>query len=223
MPIVGVDGCKTGWVSVWEMKDGRVEVRHFNVIHEIFECKPEVAVIDIPIGLPEIGGRLADQQARSLLKDRACCVFNAPLRGMLHCANHRDACNLGRQIHRKGISIQTWAIIRKIKEVDDAITSSLQGTVKEGHPEVSFALMNGGQAISSKKASATGRDARIKLLSAYFPEVCTVVQRHPGLREDVIDAYAMLWTARRIRDGSAVVLPDVPNKDSRGLLIQIWA
>ena len=40
---------------------------------------------------------------------------------------------------------------------------------------------------------------------------------------DVIDAYAMLWTARRIRNGCAVAFPEQSPKDSRSLLMQIWA
>lgn len=223
MPIVGVDGCKTGWVAAWEVEEGRVEVQRFSTISDILERKPELVVIDIPIGLVETGVRLADQQARTFLKGRGCCVFNAPLRGMLECPDHLTASTLGKQIHGIGISIQTWAIVPKIKEVDDAITSASQGVVREGHPEVSFAEMNGGVAISSKKATAAGRDVRLESLAPHFPDVRAVVQRHSGLREDVIDAFAMLWTARRIRDGSAVFFPEVSPTDRCGLRMQIWA
>jgi len=43
------------------------------------------------------------------------------------------------------------------------------------------------------------------------------------LRSDVIDAFALLWTARRLRDGIARALPASAVYDSRGLAMQIWA
>lgn len=221
MSIVGVDGCKMGWVAIWKMEDGCVEVQRFSRIIDVLKLDPDLVVIDIPIGLVETGTRLADAQARALLKGRGCCVFNAPLRPMLKCSDHSSASILGKETHGIGISIQTWAIIPKIKEVDAAVTSALQAVVTEGHPEVSFAQMNGGMAIPFKKASAAGRAARLDLLAPHFPDVHTVVERYPGLREDIIDAYAMLWTGRRIRNGTALQLPEVSATDSRGLRMQI--
>lgn len=223
MSIVGVDGCKTGWVAVWEMENRDIEVQHFSTIIDILELDPDLVVVDIPIGLVETGTRLADAQARALLKRRGCCVFNAPLRPMLQCPDHSSANILGKKAHGIGISIQTWAIISKIKEVDAAITPASQGIVSEGHPEVSFALMNEGTAIPFKKASTAGRAARLDLLAPYFPEVRRLVERYLGLREDIIDAYAMLWTSRRIRNESAVQLPELTATDSRGLRMQIRA
>jgi predicted RNase H-like nuclease len=220
--IAGVDGCKNGWIAVSEMNDGHIEVGQFNTIAEILRRNPDLMVIDIPIGLVDTGLRLADQQARSRLKSRGCCVFNAPLRGMLECADHMTASKLGRQIHRKGITVQTWAIIPKIKEVDREISPTLQTRIREGHPEVSFSVMNGGDPIPIKKVSTPGRKARLELLTAYFPEIRSNVQKYPKWREDVIDGYAMLWTARRIQQGLAIALPERPFKDSRGLSMQIW-
>jgi predicted RNase H-like nuclease len=41
-------------------------------------------------------------------------------------------------------------------------------------------------------------------------------------RDDIIDAAAMLVSARRIRDDKAAVLSD-NQPDARGLLMQMWA
>jgi predicted RNase H-like nuclease len=204
------------------MNDGQIEIGQFNTIAEILRRNPDLMVIDIPIGLVDTGPRLADEQARGRLKSRGCCVFNAPLRGMLECANHMTASNMGKQIHGKGISVQTWAIIPKIKEADGEISPTLQARVREGHPEVSFSVMNGGDPIPFKKVSMPGREARLELLTAYFPEVRSNVQKYPRWREDVIDGYAMLWTARRIQQALAIALPESPFKDNRGLSMQIW-
>ena len=188
----------------------------------ICALKPDFLVIDIPIGLVDCGSREADLQARVLLGARGCCVFPAPLRGMLACKTHREACALGQRINGKGISIQSWGILPKIREVDSHLTSADQSRIREGHPELSFALMNGGQALTERKSTRAGRDARLRLLEQHFPGIRDEVEKHRAFRADVIDAFAMLWTARRFRDGLARALPESQVHDSRGLAMQIW-
>ena len=141
---------------------------------------------------------------------------------MLACNTHREACALGRRIHGKGISIQTWGILPKIREVDAHITPADQSRAREGHPEVSFALMNGGRALTERKSTRAGRDARLRLLEPHFPSIRNEVEKRRAFRGDVIDAFAMLWTARRLRDGLTRALPESPVCDSRGLGMQIW-
>jgi predicted RNase H-like nuclease len=40
--------------------------------------------------------------------------------------------------------------------------------------------------------------------------------------DDINDAFAVLWTARRIHAGRARVIPDPPEKDARGIDMAIW-
>ena len=136
---------------------------------------------------------------------------------------HREACVLGERVHGKRISIQAWGIVPKIREVDDYLTPAAQSRIREGHPEVSFAMMNGGNAVAERKSTSAGRDARLRLLEAHFPGVRDEVEKHRAFRSDVMDAFALLWTARRLRDGSARALPALDVYDSRGLAMQIWA
>ncbi len=223
MRIAGVDGCRDGWVVAWEpSNEASVRVDVISGFAEIIQRTLKLVVVDIPIGLLDNGVRQADREARKLLKRRASCVFNAPLRGMLDCMDHQSACELGRRTEGKAISKQTWAIIPKIKQVDAEMIGERQSIVKEGHPEVSFARMNEGVAIPKNKKTREGREARLQLLEPHFPLVRAEVEKHSGIREDVIDALAMLWTARRIEAGTAVALPEISPKESRGLLMQIW-
>ena len=142
-----------------------------------------------------------------LFGTRGCCVFSAPLRAMLACTTHYEACALGERVHGKGISIQSWGIVPKIREVDDYLSPAEQSRIREGHPEVSFATMNGGNALAQHKSTSAGRDARLRLLEAHFPGVPEEVEKHRAFRSDVIDAFALLWTARRLRDGIAALFP----------------
>jgi predicted RNase H-like nuclease len=195
MRLFGVDGCKSGWMVAWEDGGGAVRVECLPNITAICALKPDFLVIDIPVGLADRGAREADLQARALLGTRGCCVFPAPLRGTLACNTHQEACALGQRISGRGISIQTWGILPKIREVDAHLTPADQSRIREGHPEVSFALMNGGNPLTERKSTRAGREARLCLLEPHFPGIRDEVEKHRPFRTDVIDAFAMLWTA----------------------------
>jgi predicted RNase H-like nuclease len=88
--------------------------------------------------------------------------------------------------------------------------------VREAHPEVSFALLKGAPMRFAKK-SAEGEAERVRLLRPIFCEIPTV----PGAaRDDVLDAFALLWSARRARRGHARVLGG-DERDERGLTCEI--
>jgi predicted RNase H-like nuclease len=222
MAAAGIDGCKNGWVIVSESHDGQVDIDVAPDFQSVLDRKYDLVLVDIPIGLLDSGTRLADQEARRLLKRRACCVFTAPLRPMLNCADYSEARKLRLQIEGKSLTRQTWAIVPKIKEVDAILTPEAQSRIREGHPEVSFAHMNGGKALASSKHTVNGRCDRISLLTVHFPDIASLVQPHSRIAEDVIDACAMLWSAQRIHNKHALALPEDSPVDSRGLLMQIW-
>jgi len=222
MILAGVDGYKNGWVVIWDC-NGTTSVECVDDLQDILERKPQIAIVDIPIGLLEIGTREADDRARGFLKKRSCCVFTAPTRPMLECDSYDLAAQCRRRIEGKSITKQAWAIFPKIKEADRLLTPELQQTVREGHPEVSFAMMNSGTPLAESKHTSAGQQARIKLLRASFPNVEPSLEQNRKMRKDVIDAYAMLWTARRVSGGSALALPQNSVIDVCGLSMQIWA
>ena len=92
------------------------------------------------------------------------------------------------------------------------MTPALQRSVREGHPEVTFAKLNG-SFIEYPKKTLEGRRERLALLAA---ENITFDVDAERLRlgrgvvspDDIIDAAAMLVTARRIRVKDAEVLGD---------------
>lgn len=228
MRIAGVDGYRGGWVVAWEPNQtasppATTQVELFPTFAEIVEQEPKAVVVDIPIGLLDKGVREADRLARTHLARRACCVFNPPLRGMLACKDYKSASAYGERVEGKRISKQTWAIMPKIIEVDAIITPKRQAFIREAHPEVSFSCMNNGKPITSDKHSLAGQQARLSLLEPHFGEIRGELEKHRGIQEDIIDAFAMLWTARRIESGVARAFPASTLRDSRGLLMQIWA
>ena len=102
----------------------------------------------------------------------------------------------------------------------------LQSRVREGHPEVTFAKLKG-SFIEYPKKTLEGRRERLALLAA---ENITFDVDAERLRlgrgvvspDDIIDAAAMLVSARRIRNDDADVLGN-SERDARGLLMQMWA
>ena len=200
MALAGVDGCRAGWVAASDRG-----ARLYPTFAEIVAQRFELVLIDVPIGLLRAGPRPCDLQARSLLGARRSSVFPAPGRRLLRARRYGRQC-----------SIQLWNILHKIREVDEAMTPRLQRRVREAHPEVSFALLNGAPLRFAKK-SADGEAERRRLLRPIFGEIPAV----PGAaRDDVLDAYALLWSAHRAWRGEARVLGG-SERDERGLECEI--
>jgi predicted RNase H-like nuclease len=132
---------------------------------------------------------------------------------------------LRRGAEGKGMSIQVWGILPKIREVDAAISPLLQERIVEAHPELVFATMNEGLPVAQSKKSAAGKTARIALLLHYMPEARSLLSgpRHYGATvDDLLDAAALLWSAERRLKGAGRRAPESPEVDGRGLRMEIW-
>lgn len=229
--IVGVDGCPVGWVAV--VAHGSSVTRLVALsIAELIERLPSDALvaIDIPIGLTDIGPRPCDVPARRLLgPGRASSVFPAPIRPVLQARSYLEACAIRERIEGKRMSHQAFAIVPKIREVDALLQDrpELRTRVKEIHPEVCFALWNGGRAIASSKKRPEGKAARELLIEVWRPGVdAQLASRWSSSqvgRDDLNDAFAALWTAERIVAGTAMRIPEVVEVDATGLPMEMWA
>jgi predicted RNase H-like nuclease len=232
----GADGCREGWVYVVVDPGPPAAVRRCAVaptFSELLMQTGECAAlgIDIPIGLPNLlpeGGRSCDRAARDMLKpDRHPSVFSAPPRGVLDARSYDEANELHRanaEAHQ-GMSRQAFGLLPRIAEVDDLMTPRLQRRVFEVHPELSFMELNGGIPLHYPKTSAAGLITRMRLLTeagltAGLEDAANRLGR-TGL-DDLLDATAAAWSAARILAGAAKSLPDHPEKDVRGLRMEIW-
>ena len=65
-------------------------------------------------------------------------MFPAPARQSLAASNYQEALAINRESTGRGLSQQAWAIIPKIREIDELLRSSasLQGVMRECHPEL---------------------------------------------------------------------------------------
>jgi predicted RNase H-like nuclease len=220
--LVGIDGSKRGWIAAY---DNGTQIRleeHATLDGLIADPWITVAVVDIPIGLPERGPRQADLMARKLLGGpRASSVFPAPVRAVLGADTRLEASRIWQSVDGRRCGAQTFAIVSRIRDVDLLMSPQLQQKIVEGHPEVSFAMMNGRRGLAHEKSRAAGKSERLNLLAAAFkPSDLSVMPLGP-LSIDAADAVAMLWTARRIANGLAEWMPAMPQVDSRGLRQEI--
>jgi len=229
--LAGVDGCADGWVCVLEVGThltGFVVASFVQLLDQL----PEVAIvaIDIPIGIPDAGARVCDVEARCFLRaPRASSVFPAPVRATLFGGTYADACEANFLADGRRISKQAFAILPKIKEVDEVLSRrpELQERIREIHPEVCFAKWNGGRAMRYRKSSPAGLLERELLIDAVWSgereRLRGELRRFRCRADDLNDAFAALWTARRIRDGVAAALPSKPAVDRFGLRMQMLA
>ncbi|MFZ0169594.1 MAG: DUF429 domain-containing protein [Candidatus Dormiibacterota bacterium] len=223
--LIGADGCPGGWMVALEYADRSTALERWDthLLSAVSNRRSVLAaVLDIPIGLPLQGSRACDHEARRLLGwPRLTSVFPAPLRPMLTATSYQQAQDIRRQIDGKGYSRQAFGILAKVREVDEALARRHAQKLYEGHPELAFREL-GGAALGSKH-TVEGRSHRQRLLLTEFSEVAKVNPRRPS-SEDALDAYACLWTARRIAAGMASWVPSQGDETDPqlGIPMRIW-
>ena len=95
------------------------------------------------------------------------------------------------------------------------------------HHDLEQLVVLRGAPCAHPKATAAGHEERVDALAAHFEPASFAVAVHAQLRgarpDDVLDALAAAWTARRIARGEAVVLGDPDQRDARGMRCTIVA
>jgi predicted RNase H-like nuclease len=229
--VIGVDGCARGWIAASRDERGAICCRHVDTLAELFgdPLCPRVVAVDVPIGLLERGARDCDVKARRLLGVRRSSVFPAPIRPILTATSHADASRIRRRVEGKGVSIQTWAIVPKIAQVDGYLRADRARCeiVREVHPEVSFFFLNGERPMSSAKKKADGHAERLSILRRWAGEaIVDALSLRKELAckaDDIMDALVALWTAERIACGTAISIPAKPPLDAYGLRMEMVA
>jgi predicted RNase H-like nuclease len=142
MSIVGVDGCKRGWIAIALVDNEPVRGYFIAALDELLDAIPDAqaVAIDIPVGLPSTGQRQADIEARERLGPRRNSVFPTPIRDAITARTHAEATAIFKRMTGRGISRQAFALAPKIQEAE-RWSRAAPVPVWEVHPEVSFAVM----------------------------------------------------------------------------------
>lgn len=230
MRVVGVDGCRGGWVSVvWDTEQTTLTPSVHASFAALLDDHQDAAAIgiDIPIGLSHGDRRVCDVLAKKMLQHRHMCVFYAPDPRVIDIATHAEASALARELTGSGVSIQAYGIFPKISEVNQGMTPELQDRVIEVHPEVSFCAMAGQPMNIPKRRSAGFEERRITLLSAMGSQTDIWTREEaktiaaPAKPDDILDALVVAWTACRFAEGRAERMPAEPPVDRHGLRMEI--
>jgi predicted RNase H-like nuclease len=223
---LGVDGCRAGWVGA--LLDGAsYDVLVAATFTELLAAaRPRglgAVAVDIPIGLPDGPPRLADLLARQRLPaGRKSSVFPAPTRVATEQSTHIEASTANREATGGiGISIQVFHLVPKVLEVDAYARSGPASPLIEAHPEVCFCEIDPECVVPSKRTEQglAARTAALRFVGLEPP----AYRRGQGYAaDDLLDACAVAWTARRHAHGAAICLPDPPEVFSDGLPAAIW-
>jgi predicted RNase H-like nuclease len=204
-----VDGTKGGWVAVVLDDEGHV-IGDFllTTIQSTFRELADAGVIaiDVPIGF---GPRQADAAARAFLSGAASTVFTTPTRAIFETP-------FGPGLR---VSAQAHALGARVLHITEFASSDSR--MYEVHPEVSFRAMNERVPLRYRKKSAGGALERIEILRRHGVELTSLSAAAMVPLDDVLDAAAAAWSARRIAAGTAKSLPDPPEIID-GRQVAIW-
>jgi predicted RNase H-like nuclease len=222
MRFLGIDGCRGGWAVV--LLSGSVqELWRAENITDALKGGYDVAMIDIPVGIPEKGYRECDLEARRLLGNARSRVFLGARRFVLNSKSREEAHEAAVSLGAPGVSCQLFCISPKIIEVDAFVRARKPVHLHETHPELVFYRLNNCQPVAPKKGKTRrqGLCQRRDLMAHQgFRHIDVWLEtRPPGVgRDDVLDACACAVAARD-RKGA---LPSRPVWDDHGIAMQMW-
>ncbi|MFB6250519.1 MAG: DUF429 domain-containing protein [Halobellus sp.] len=213
--VVGADACSAGWITT--VRDGDdVRVEAYERFDELAGTYADAAriLVDIPIGLPTDGRRRCDEHASDLLGCRGISVFYPPSEAAMDCDDYDAASDAHREHVGHGLSRQAFHISDSIRDVAGVVKQTVDtgggteasdrydGRIREAHPELCFASLNG-QPIAYSKSGERGRRLRRSLLSAVLPGCDAAyedaLERYPRTevgRDDVLDSMVLAVAAR---------------------------
>lgn len=232
--VVGVDGCKIGWLAVSMDDNERWSAQAFGDITTLWQefRRASILLVDIPIGLrgKSLLERLCDLEARRLLgRKRGSSVFPAPSRKALRAKSYVQACDINEKATGRRLSRQSWAIAGKIRQVDDLLrrNASARRKIREVHPEICFWALAGGRAMTRSKKRKQGYLERLDVLISVCPEIDSLTRRVTSdykrsevARDDILDAAAAAVTACSAKRHLRTV-PSAPEIDSMGLPMEM--
>lgn len=228
---VGVDGCKGGWIAA-AIKDGELSVKKYSSFADLVSnyVNFDNMLVDMVIGLPsnvQQYEKRPDFAARRIIAPRTSTIFAVPARQAVYETSKEKQREANQEALGLGLSAQTIAIIPKMREVDEFLSEhpTYKNVIKESHPEVGFARLNG-KVVMSNKSNQEGMIERVNVLSAYFPhlteEFILSSAKSMGCNpDDILDAICLAVTANLDVQGKAEVIPENVSTDDRGLRMQM--
>ncbi|MGD0055271.1 MAG: DUF429 domain-containing protein [Acidimicrobiales bacterium] len=217
----------TPWGSKWVVASAKMHAvtfapdqpKIYPTFREVLDERPSfnLIVVNAPIGFldtPDAGPRTCDREARALLGRRGSGLHNAPSRLVL---------NEGAAVEGARVDAITAMLLPRYREVAEEMSPYRQRVVYEGHPELSFYQLNGDVPLRRSKKIEAGRLERRSLLLRKIPGVEKIIDADIKAvpKKHLVDAAALLWTARRVFGHAAIRLPREAEWDSEGIRMEL--
>lgn len=228
MKTAGIDGCKQGWILIsFDEEDKKYQViESQEALKSIFEEYDRI-FIDMPIGLEdEEYTRECDALLRKELGgEYSSSVFSPPIRPALEAPSYVEANMISFDWTEKKLSLQSWNITPKIKMLDLLLRENpgFKEKVLESHPELLFQKLNGGM-IFQKKNLKKGIRHRLELIKDeepiaddFFRDIKEEWRRSEVAEDDIVDAMALAYYAKKSEIEGIKTIPTVVSYDSEGL------
>ena len=220
--MAGVTPWRTGWLAASAKLLGASFVPEDPKIYDSFlavlQEHPSFStiVVNAPIGYidsPDLGVRTCDHEARALLGRRGGSIHNAPTRFALQHGAGWSETNL---------DAVTATLLPRYQEIAAEMSPYRQRTIFEGNPELSFYQLLADTPLHTSKKIEEGLDERREILEQKVPGVSRILdaQIDDVPQKHLLDAAALLWTARRVFARAAKRLPAEAEWDSEGLRME---
>jgi len=221
--VAGVTSCRGGWLVAGAKLQGTIfspeDPVRIDSFVDVIDMRPGYSVIALnaPVGgldKAAVGGRSCDREARILLGRRASAVKSAPV-----AVDSPE----GTELLPDNIDAISRTLLPSYQEVAREMAPFRQRTVYEVNADLSFFQLNDDVPMRWSKYSEKGIAERRALVEAKLPGSLRIIDSEvPGASlSHLLDAAAILWTARRIFAKAAIRIPSEPEWDEQGLRMEL--
>jgi predicted RNase H-like nuclease len=227
--IAAVVPCPAGWLVLPGRLQGVTLIAEppftAREIVDVLDHRPSFEAISLaaPVGFPDVprdGRRACDDDVRGVLGwPRRAAVANVPSRAALAAATFDEA-----------KAIEPWLTrlqyrhFPRWREIDREIQMFHQRSVYSALPEVCFQMLNDDQPLDTSPHSEVGLAERLALAETKVPGIERIIAdtKLPGVgMRHLVEAAALLWTARRIAGRVVNRFPQDPEWNDAGLRLEL--
>ena len=230
---VGIDGYIDGWCCCIIHDGVRIELhKNLTTLFENIGIN-NLTLIDMPVGLSSKNfERFIDFKLRTYLpKNKKSSVFTAPCREAVLSNDYNSAKKANQIITNRSISIQSWNISKKIKELDRFLISQKKNklTIKESHPEFCFVNLNNNNPLIHSKKTNEGYNERLSILIRNSEGIEIVVKKsiekfkkEKVKKDDILDSIVLALTSKYWQKNGSRTITQNPEKDEMGIPFEIY-
>jgi predicted RNase H-like nuclease len=230
--VIGIDGYRNGWCCCTFDEVAKIEL--FPSISKIIKSYSSIEsiFIDIPIGLSsrKIHRSIDSKIRENLPIKNKSSVFTPPCRKALEAQSYQEGNQLNKKITGKGISIQSWNIGPKIKEVDTflLVEKKAQKFIHESHPELCFLSFNNFNPILFNKKTIEGYELRLKIIKNHIPNadqlIYDTIDKNPSTvkKDDILDAMILAISATKWKLNGSRVINQIEPEDELNIPFAIY-